>query len=124
MISKFQIILKEVSEQYGVSCADLLSESRIREHTFPRFVVMWFCRVHTTMTFPEIGRALNRDHTSVINGVQRITGYLEDAEFADLLDALSEHVAKKISATENILPQRPNPYVNHQANAMDAGVTY
>jgi len=46
-------------------------------------VAMWLCFKVTPSSFPEIGRAFDRDHTTVMHAVERVEALLlQDAEFA------------------------------------------
>ncbi len=56
-------------------------------------IAMFLARRHTTMSFPEIGRAMGKHHSSVVQAVQR--------------------VAEMIAAGEPLTwtgPAGPNPY--------------
>lgn len=76
-----EIIDRRVSEFYGITVADLHSSSRFRKHAWPRFVAMYLIRQHTKRSLTEIGRWFaGRDHTTVINGVNRIAEALETDE--------------------------------------------
>lgn len=44
----------------------LPSKSRKKIHAYPRSVYVYLCRQHTEMTVEEIGRTLNRNHSTVL----------------------------------------------------------
>ena len=44
----------------------LESKSRKKIHAYPRSVYVYLCRQHTDMTVEEIGRTLNRIHSTVL----------------------------------------------------------
>jgi len=50
--------------------------------TVARMVAMFLTRRHTQMSFPEIGRAMGKNHSSVVLAVQRLEKLL--ARKADL----------------------------------------
>jgi hypothetical protein len=50
-----------------MTCAD-----RHKQHADARAVCWWVARKRTTLSFPEIGREFDKDHTSVMSGVKRI----------------------------------------------------
>ena len=70
-------IKKLVCADYGVTMLDLLSKRRDRRAVEPRHVAMWLARHCTLHTLPAIGREFGRDHTTVMNAIERI-----DARFA------------------------------------------
>lgn len=60
-----------VAEHYGVKPADILGKRRGRRVSEARHVTSWLLR-ESGRTYPEIGRALLRDHTSAMYGVKRV----------------------------------------------------
>lgn len=65
-------ILELVSRETGVSLLDLRSHRRSRQCARPRQLAMWLVRHTTLLTFPQIGRALDRDHTTVMHAIHKI----------------------------------------------------
>lgn len=63
-------LLHKILAERGVSLVDLLSERRNRYLVAVRHEVMWRLRRETSMSMPEIGRLMGRDHTSVLNGIR------------------------------------------------------
>jgi chromosomal replication initiator protein len=59
-------ILDEVSEESGISVADLKSPARFRFIAWPRQYAMWRMVNEGLWSLPQIGRFFNRDHTTVI----------------------------------------------------------
>ena len=63
-----------------------------------RQIAFYLCRTHTTRSLPEIGRAFDRDHTTVLHGVRRVASLREtdaaldrdlsklEAQLADLIE--------------------------------------
>jgi hypothetical protein len=72
-----------VALRCGVSTIDIQSARRDRTAARPRQLVMWLARHTTLLSLADIGRALARDHTTVMHGIRRVDELLrEDAEFA------------------------------------------
>ena len=72
-----EALVRAVAAYYELSAAALESKSRERSLTTARQVAMYLARHHTSGSLAEIGRSLgNRDHTTVLHGVQRITGLI------------------------------------------------
>jgi len=78
------------ADHFGLTVAELNSPMRARRFCRPRQVAMTLSRLLTKKSFPEIGRYFgDRDHSTVISGVQRIADYIEtDAEFKKDFEAL------------------------------------
>lgn len=68
---KVERIVAVVSERFDVPIDDILGESRRREIVTARHAVIWYCRDVLEMSYPEIGRAFNLDHTTVMHAARR-----------------------------------------------------
>lgn len=66
-------IISATTEVTGVTRIQIMSTRREREYVIARWMAMYVARETTTMSFPQIGRAMNRDHTSVIYGIKNIS---------------------------------------------------
>lgn len=68
-----ELIRDFVAQQFKVSLEDIQSKSRKKEISFPRQVSMYLSRKHTEKALSDIGRAFNRDHSTVVHSLKRIT---------------------------------------------------
>ncbi len=66
-------IAELVSGQFKVSVEDLRSRSRKRSIAFPRQVAMYLARKHTEESLADIGKAFNRDHSTVLHSIKAVT---------------------------------------------------
>ncbi len=57
---------------FGITPADLHSSRRTHTVSLARAVAMYLARRHTRMSFPEIGRFMGKNHSSVVLAVQRV----------------------------------------------------
>lgn len=62
-------VLAVVSAEFETPLSDLLSERRQRRLVRPRQAAMWLAREFTRHSLPTIGRAMRRDHTTVLHGI-------------------------------------------------------
>ncbi len=83
-------IQRKVSEHWNIRLSDMSSARRARAVARPRQVAMYLAKQLTSRSLPEIGRKFgNRDHTTVMHAVSRITELMElDASFAEDVDLL------------------------------------
>jgi chromosomal replication initiator protein len=83
-------IQKRVCEHWNIRLTDMSSARRARAVARPRQVAMYLAKQLTQRSLPEIGRKFgNRDHTTVMHAVQRITELMErDAGFAEDVELL------------------------------------
>lgn len=76
-----QLILKSVSDFYGISLQDLVKRSRKKEVVRPRQIAMYLLREETKSSFPEIGQKLGgRDHSTVIHAYEKLKNEEESNE--------------------------------------------
>lgn len=69
--ARIAILLARVYEKFGVTLDELRSGDRHKNIAHARLVAYWLLR-QRGLSFPEIGRVLNRDHTSVMYGVRKV----------------------------------------------------
>ncbi len=83
-------IQRRVSEHYNIRLTDMSSARRARAVARPRQVAMYLAKQLTSRSLPEIGRKFgNRDHTTVIHAVQRITELMQrEASFGEDVEML------------------------------------
>jgi len=62
-----------IARQFKISITDIQSKSRKKIIAFPRQVSMYLARKYTEQGLAEIGKAFNRDHSTVLHSVRVIT---------------------------------------------------
>jgi chromosomal replication initiation ATPase DnaA len=67
-----QQLLAAAADHYRVTVNAITSPNRRSVVTHARMVAAWTIRTATGMSYPEIGRLLNKDHTTVMNAVKRV----------------------------------------------------
>ena len=65
-------IIRMVARAYSLPVEELRGRSRKRRVTRPRQLAMFLCRRYTDASLKEIGRALGRDHASVIYAIDQV----------------------------------------------------
>jgi chromosomal replication initiator protein len=83
-------IQRRVAEHWNIRLTDMSSARRARAVARPRQVAMYLAKQLTSRSLPEIGRKFgNRDHTTVMHAVARITELMErDVAFAEDVELL------------------------------------
>ena len=59
-------IITLVCSEFGVSKEDVLSKDRRREYAYPRHMIAYLLRTHTSLGLKQIGAVLGRHHTTII----------------------------------------------------------
>jgi len=67
-----EMIQKTVADFFHIRLADLKSKKRTQHIAFCRQVAMYLCRKLTSSSFPVIGEAFGRDHSTVIHAYNLI----------------------------------------------------
>lgn len=73
-----RLIVNTTSDHYGISVVDMMSTRRHASYVKPRHVAMYLAKTLTIRSFPQIGAAMGRDHTTVMAGVQKIARLIEE----------------------------------------------
>jgi len=78
-------IQRKVAEHYNIRLTEMASARRSRAVARPRQVAMYLAKQLTSRSLPEIGKRFgNRDHTTVLHAVNKITELMqEDPAFAE-----------------------------------------
>ena len=74
-LSKINVedIQKLTSEYFNISLADLLSNKKTHQYSYPRHISMYLSRELTGLSYKELARAFgNKDHSTIINAVKCI----------------------------------------------------
>lgn len=72
-----ETIIEVVAEYFEISVADLLGKKRNKEIVMPRQIAMYVAREMAGMSYPDIGRAFDRDYTTVIHSYEKVKAELK-----------------------------------------------
>ncbi|MCP4342521.1 MAG: chromosomal replication initiator protein DnaA [Desulfobulbaceae bacterium] len=88
-----QMISELVGGQFNVSVKELQSKSRKRAITTPRQIAMYLARKYTEDSLVDIGKAFNRDHSTVLHSIKVVSNKLvRDTSVNAQLEILSNKV--------------------------------
>lgn len=73
-------IQEVVANYYKIKKEDLLTKKRTKSIVYPRQIAMYLCRELTDYSLPKIGELFNRDHTTVIHSVEKVTNNIKKDE--------------------------------------------
>ena len=91
-----EMIRDFIAGQFQITINDLQSKSRKRVVAFPRQVCMYLARKHTELPLSEIGQSVNRDHSTVVHAVRKITEQIaRDGSTRGQIELLSDKLEKK-----------------------------
>lgn len=118
-------ILEAVSVTFGYSVDDLLGSSRSKPLVMARQTAMFACREFLGLSYPQIGKALNRDHTTVMHGCKKIEEFLHQfpGVETDLRNAVSATQQKSKQAITKIHVNQHVIKANTKNGASDLPLT-
>lgn len=86
---KAEKIIEEASRIYGISVEDIKSSKRSKEISTPRHIAVYVIRKITNLSVVEIGKLFNRDYSTVIASINKITEeILTDREMERVVNGL------------------------------------
>ncbi|MCL2366466.1 MAG: chromosomal replication initiator protein DnaA [Oscillospiraceae bacterium] len=89
-------IIEETARYYALTPDDLRSQSRIRNTALARQIAMYLIRKLTNLSLKETGAAFERDHTTVINSIDRVESRLKDpndaTEFSNVIRDITSNI--------------------------------
>ena len=88
-------IISIVAKRYDISKDDILSKKRDQNIAYARNVSIYVIRSVTQMSFPEIGKIFNRDHSTIMSSNKVIqekvaSNQLTELEINEIIRELSE----------------------------------
>lgn len=94
----FANLVKVVADVFEIDANDLLSQRRAREYARPRQALCALLKEYTRKSLPDIGRLMNRDHTTVMHAIRRVPDICKkDYEFAEKLQICRYRIVAPIS---------------------------
>lgn len=93
---RFADIVTACAAEFGVTREQLIGESRQASIVLARFAAMALGHRLLGYSLPRLGRLLRRDHTTVLNGIRRMTAMTQDdPHLAARLDRLAASLTRK-----------------------------
>lgn len=88
-----EYIQEVVCENYNLEMKDMSSKTRARQIAYPRQIAMYLCRQLTDLSLIMIAESFNRDHSTIMHGVDKITKDIsEDMSFAEEINSLVQTI--------------------------------
>ena len=89
-------VISAVAGYYSITPEELTGRRRNREIIIPRQIAMYLCREVAEVSFPRIGDAFKRDHSTIQHGCDKIEEEVKvNATFASLVDDLTRQLKER-----------------------------
>lgn len=89
------ITIKLVCEKYNIQVEQILQKNREAQIANIRFIFMYILHIHFWINFPTIWKALNKAHSTIKNGVQKIEDMCEMNDFENEINLLWEKAVER-----------------------------
>ena len=106
------MLQRVVAEVFGLRRDNLVARRRTTEIAFPGQVAMYLARELTCASLPQIGRAFNPDHATVLHAYRHVKErLLQHSALADALARLAErfreaHAGEQARRIESVASSR------------------
>lgn len=90
MIRHSKDIKQAVADAFNITVGDLDGPCRKRKLSVPRQVACQFMHDHTTLSLPQIGRTIGRDHTTVLHALSRFQDHAAHPEYGPTINRARE----------------------------------
>lgn len=86
-------IMSVVAENFGFHPDDMTSPGRAQPLATARQIAMYLCREYTDDSLVQIGRHFNRDHSTIVHGIDRVKQLIQtDRSVLDKVNELSQRL--------------------------------
>ena len=106
-------MIMDVCDKFGCNFIDVFSTRRGQNVISAKKVIYWILR-REGLSYVEIGRMLNKDHSSVMNGIGSMP-----AEFRDYAESVYRKYCKNVKASDEAQEET----VNKIAEYLNKGLT-
>jgi chromosomal replication initiation ATPase DnaA len=79
---KGRLLIRSVAHEYGVTFHDLIGEGRSKCFVFPRQLAMYRLRHERGLSYPQIAKLFNKDHSTCCYAVERMENLIQRGEFS------------------------------------------
>ena len=92
-------IMAAVAEEFGLSEPEMMAQTRRLDVWKPRMAAMYYARLLTDFSLPELGRLFGgRSHTTVLRACRNCRAMIEqDAHWATRMDSLLGRLVAKVT---------------------------
>lgn len=103
-----EIIIDEVCGHTHLEREEILCKSRTQRLSSARQLLCYVVREVTGLSFPKVGRMVNRDHATVIHSYNLTTKRMASAAYAAYVQALIGRINERIKGSLAETPTIPN----------------
>lgn len=92
-------VIETVADYFHLKASQLKGKTRVKEIVVPRQILMYILRAEMNLSLVEVGKLIGgRDHTTVMHGVDKITGLLrEDEDLRVDISGIKQRLSLKAS---------------------------
>jgi chromosomal replication initiator protein len=97
-----EVIQRSVADHYDLRVGDLVGPKRPKNIAWPRQVAMYLSRSMTDQSYPEIGRAFNRNHATIVHACREVEKrQTDDLRLRQTLSLLQQRIGTETKKSES-----------------------
>ena len=112
---KLTHIVHKIMEDYDLTVEEIKGNQRTKQVTEPRWVMWKLIRKNSGLSYGEIGRLFNKDHSTVMNGIKKAPQDIVD-EYQKIFNEIS---FEEIPDSHGLLPHSQTSVVLKHLQSMD-----
>ncbi len=90
------LIISQVALYYGVDESAIRGKHRGRNVIDARQMAMYMIRTMTNLSLPDIGKAFDKNHTTVLHSIKQVEEALAEGRFADVVRDITTNINDKL----------------------------
>lgn len=90
------LIISQVALYYGVDEAAIRGKHRGRNVIDARQMAMYLIRTMTNLSLPDIGKAFDKNHTTVLHSIKQVEEALAEGKFTDVVRDITTNINDKL----------------------------
>ena len=112
---KLTHIVHKIMEDYDLNVEELRGDQRTKQVTEPRWVMWKLIRKNSGLSYGEIGRLFNKDHSTIMNGIKKAP-----QDIVDVYQKIFNEISfEEIPDSHGLLPHSQTSVVLKHLQSMD-----
>jgi hypothetical protein len=79
-VERAMYMIESVANIYKIEIISMFARKHMKEVFNPRYVAMYLCRKHMGMSNTLIGKVFDRNHSVVIDAIERVDGWVKNED--------------------------------------------
>jgi len=81
-------IIKVIADYFEITAVNIRNKERYRKFAYPRHISIYFMKKYGLMASTQIGRILNRDHTTILHSLDIVKNWIDTKD--EMIDKIND----------------------------------